>query len=195
MQRRNKGMPASPGIFCLEGQWEDDLSDRATVRPTLELLERLGEIRFIHKDVATAGDLDFFLDRWSLQRYAGYAVGYFAMHGSGSLLHLTKRHSVSLHHIADQLSGKCAGRRLYFGSCSVLQATDAILDDFLRRTGADLVCGYTKEVDWIESAAFDTMLLPYLASDNQRTMLAMPHWLPVVQQLGFRIHYRDGRRR
>jgi hypothetical protein len=186
---------ALPGVFCLEGQWQDDLSDQTSVRPTLELLERLGEIQFIHKSVATAADLDYFLGRWVLRAYSGYRLAYFAMHGSASKLELSGRHAVTLHHLAQQLEGKCAGRQMYFGSCSVLQASDEALRDFLRTTKAELVCGYTLPVEWVESSAFDTVLLAHLASGTQKKFLHSPHWSAVIQRLGFRIVYSDGRRR
>jgi hypothetical protein len=186
---------AVPGVFCVEGQWEDDLSDRVSVRPTLELLERLGAIQFIHKTVATAADLDYFLDRWLLRAYSGYQLAYFAMHGSASTLNLSRRHSVTLHHIAQQLDGRCEGRQMYFGSCSVLQASDDTLRDFLKATKAELICGYTTPVDWFESAAFDTVLLKSLASGKQREFLNSAHWSALVRRLGFRIVYSDGRRR
>jgi Family of unknown function (DUF6642) len=184
-----------PGVFCLEGQWEEDLTDRVTVRPTLELLERLRQIQFIHKDVATSAELDHFLDRWMLRAYANYRVGYFAMHGRAGGLELSRRHSVPLQHIAARIDGKCTGRRLYFGSCSVLGASDQALQEFLHQTGAELICGYTKEVDWAESAAFDTVLLAALAHGTQRALLTRPHWQAVTTHLGFRILYSDGRRR
>ena len=54
-----------------------------------------------------------------LKQYADHRVGFFAMHGEPSRLCLTDRHSVELSDLADLMAGRCEGRRLYFGSCSV----------------------------------------------------------------------------
>jgi hypothetical protein len=104
----------------LEGQWDDDLSDRTSVRPTLELLERLRVIQFIHKDVATQAELDHYLNRWSLRANSGYSVGYFAMHGTPAKLVLSRRSSVTLHHIAQELDGRApaAGSISAVAACS-----------------------------------------------------------------------------
>ncbi len=72
---------ARGGIFCVEGQWHRDLNERGSVLPTLELLERLGKVRFIHKDAATRDELFYFIDRWLLKQYADHRLGFFAMHG------------------------------------------------------------------------------------------------------------------
>lgn len=183
------------GVFCLEGQWSNNLDDRSSVLPTLELLERLGEFRFIHKDVATIGELHYFLRRWTLRAYERYRVCYLAMHGNPAELELSRGNSVKLNDLAEILEGQCDGRRLYFGSCMVLDVPDETLRDFLKVTRAELVCGYTKEVEWDESSAFDMMLLPRLAWDDERELLkGRLHWAPLIKQLGFRIVYRDGRK-
>lgn len=72
---------AKGGIFCVEGQWHRDLRDRSSVLPTLDLLERRGRIRFIHRDVATEEELNYFVGRWGLKQYCDYQVGFLAMHG------------------------------------------------------------------------------------------------------------------
>lgn len=188
---------ARGGIFCIEGQWHRDLNERGSVLPTLELLERLGRIRFIHRDAATPDELAYFLDRWLLRQYADYRVGFFAMHGEPTKLCLTERHHVDLDDVADQMAGRCAGKRLYFGSCSVLRASDVRMREFLATTGAALICGYTREVDWVESAAFETVLLDVLANGvyNNAAELRMgsSHWAPLAAYLGFRIVYANGR--
>ncbi len=188
---------AKGGIFCIEGQWHRDLHERGSVLPTLELLDRLGTIRYIHKDVATPDELTYYLDRWLLKQYADYPVGFFAMHGEPTKLCLTDWHTVALEDVADQLEGRCQGRRLYFGSCSVLRASDAVLRRFLEVTGADLVCGDTREVNWVESAAFETVLLDVLANGQRRNAaelrMGSGPWAPLASYLGFRIVYGTGR--
>nr|MDT0662280.1 DUF6642 family protein [Micromonospora sp. DSM 115978] len=188
---------ARPGVFCVEGQWHRDLNDRGSVLPTLELLERLGKIRFIHKDAATRDELVYFIDRWLLRQYADYRVGFFAMHGEPTKLCLTDRHSVDLDDISEQMAGRCEGKRLYFGSCSVLRASDARLQEFLAETGAALICGFTRDVDWVESAAFETVLLDVLVNGRRLNAAEMRmgsvHWAPLASYLGFRIVYASGR--
>ena len=51
------------GVFCLEGTWEDDLADRSSVLPVLELLERLKQIDYIHRDVGTRAELEHYVRR------------------------------------------------------------------------------------------------------------------------------------
>lgn len=185
------------GIFCVEGQWDRDLANRSSVLPTLELLERLDLVRYIHKDVATVEELRYFLERWALRQYSAYRVGYFAMHGGSKQLYLTHQSAVELDEVAEWLEGKCEGRRLYFGCCGVLSAPDAVLQSFLQRTKATMLCGYARTVDWVESAAFETVLLNALANgafaNAAEKAMFSTRWWRLAHHLGFRIVYADGR--
>ncbi|WFE65526.1 DUF6642 family protein [Micromonospora sp. WMMD714] len=190
-------MAKPKGVFCVEGEWHADLAERGSVLPTLELLERLGRLRFIHRDTATVEELRYFLDRWlSSQRYASYEVGFFALHGSPTTLHLSGRQSVELDEMAGWMAGRCTGKRLYFGSCSTLQAPEEALRAFLRETGAAMVCGFTKNVDWVESAAFETVLVERLVNGGStysaEALFRSARWAPMAQHLGFRAVYRHG---
>jgi hypothetical protein len=54
-------------------------------------------------------------------------------------------------------------RSFYFGSCLTLKGDVGRLQEFVRATGARAVVGYRKDVDWLESAAFEVLLLDRLA--------------------------------
>lgn len=185
------------GIFCVEGQWHRSLTDRSSVLPTLELLERRRAAEFIHKDVATEEELTYFLSRWVEPRYSRFQVGYLAMHGESKQVYVTDREPVEIDAIAQRLDGKCAGKRFYFGSCGVLKASDAVLVDFLQTTGAAMMCGYTRYVDWLECAAFETIVLNSLVNgkriDSTEKTMRSNHWSPLASRLGFKIVYASGR--
>ncbi|MEH1101913.1 hypothetical protein AB0I85_15185 [Micromonospora echinofusca] len=185
------------GVFCFEGQWADDLAERGSVLPTLELLDRLGSIRFIHRDTATPQELRYYLERWLSRKYSAYQVGFFALHGAPTRLQLSDSHTVGLSEIASWVSGQCHGKRLYFGSCSALRASATTLGEFLRETKAAMLCGFTKDIDWIESAAFETVVLNNMVNgvriDSVERLVKSPRWAPLAQHLGFRIVYPNGR--
>lgn len=75
--------------------------------------------------------------------------------------------------------------------------SDAPLHEFLEQTGAALVCGYTRTVDWVQSAAFETVLLDVLANGQKANAaelcMGSKTWLSVASYLGFRIVYANGR--
>ena len=95
------------------------------------------------------------------------------------------------------MSGRCEGKRLYFGSCSALRASDTTLSEFLRETKAAMLCGFTKDIDWIESAAFETVVLNSLVNggrvDSVEKLTKSPRWAPLAKHLGFRVVYANGR--
>lgn len=157
------------GVFCLEGEWEPDLRKQASVLPVLELLERLGVLKSIHRHVATLGELEHYVSRWSQARYNDYRVLYLACHGDKGTLYISKGNEITLDQLADQLGDVAVGCYLYFGSCLTL-FDERQARMFARSTGAAGVLGYRKEVDWIEGAAFEVILLSYLAehADGRR---------------------------
>ncbi|TAK79531.1 MAG: hypothetical protein EPO16_01860 [Dehalococcoidia bacterium] len=88
----------------------------------------------------------------------GEKVGYFAFHGSPGTIRIGRKH-IDLEHLGRLLEKRAQGKTLYFGSCSTVQVSDAELDQFKRTTGARVIAGFTKDVDWLESAAFDLLAL------------------------------------
>jgi uncharacterized protein YecE (DUF72 family) len=157
--------PRKNGVFCLEGAWERRLDDRTSVLPSLDLLERRGHIRYIHRDVGTEEELYHYLAKWSQRGYGSYGVLYFAFHGVKGGIKVG-RGTVPLSDLAEKLQGTAAGRVVYFGSCSVMRDRDAVAD-FQKESGAKAVVGYRKDVDWVESAAFDLMLLASLTGPER----------------------------
>lgn len=162
------------GIFCLEGEWEPDLRSRQSVLPMLELLERFGEVKFIHRDVATVGEVQRYLKVWQQQRYKDYCVLYLATHGSKGNVTWSARNTSSLDELGEALTGTAKGCYIYFGSCLTL-FNSAEVQRFADRTGAEGVLGYRRSVNWIETAAFDVLLLPWIANHYGRPRTMFSH--------------------
>lgn len=155
------------GVFCLEGEWDSDLRKRATVLPVLDLLERLGHIQAIHRNVATLPELRHYLEQWSNPRYKDFYVLYLSTHGDKGLLQWSVGHNTTLDDLAEMLEGSAEGCYVYLGSCLTL-FNEEKAQTFVIKTGAAAVLGYRKEVDWLEGAAFEVILLAWLASHNGR---------------------------
>ena len=154
---------AGNGVFCLEGEWDSDLRRRDSVLPVLELLERLGEIKWIYRDVATVSEVEGYLKKWGQRRYDDYPVLYLATHGDKGRLHWGSRQSMTLDELAEALPVSVRGCWVYLGSCLTL-FNEGDVRRFVDLTGVEAVLGYRKEVDWIESAAFDVILLSAMAN-------------------------------
>jgi hypothetical protein len=154
------------GVFCVEGAWDNNLKDRSSVLPTLELLERLQIATYIHRDVATPEELDFYLGKWVQRQYDDYAVLYIACHGGRGEIQLGRK-AIALSALAERIGGRAAGRVIYFGSCSVMADRKAV-SEFQESTKATLVCGYRKQVQWVDSAGFELILLDSLVRGTGR---------------------------
>lgn len=154
------------GLFCLEGEWDKDLRGRTTVGPLLELLEssHYPSIRSICRDVATPHQLEHFLRMWIRKKYDAYPILYLGFHGDPGTLFMApgKKGPVEFAWLEERLAGACRGRIIHFASCGTLAVHGNRLNRFLERTGALAVSGYRSDVDWIQSAAFELVLLSAL---------------------------------
>jgi hypothetical protein len=150
------------GVFCLEGDWEENLKSRTSIGPLLELLERSAypSVPYIRRDVGTLTEFDYYLGRWTLKKYDAYPILYLGFHGSPGKLHVGhgRGSGVFLKELEERLAGKCKKRIIHFGSCGTLDIHGHSVRSFLNRTSALAVCGYKSEVDWMLSAAFEIIL-------------------------------------
>lgn len=169
-------MSKQPGVFCLEASWAldgKDLTDACSVEQQLRMLKGAGQMGpVIHRDVATGAEFQAYMKEWLKAKYrAKYPLAYMAFHGfpGGFWAGDTE---YTLDQFADLIGdGRAAERIFYFGSCQTMNASDGDLRRFCRRTGARAIVGYTRSVDWRESAAFDCLLLPRLSEmHNMRSV-------------------------
>lgn len=123
------------------------------------------------------------------RRYPSYPVLYVAAHGSKNAVNMgfQKRGEVSLDDMSGWLTRSCHDRVIYFGSCSVLSTKPGVLKAFVKATGARAVIGYRKDINWLDSAAFECMLLSALLR-GQRTDAFFNHMHkrhgPIAKELG-----------
>ena len=155
-------------VFCIEGQWSDDLKDKSSVEPMLGFICGTNKkFDYIYRDAATIEELKFYLKKSIAKRYSDYPILYLAFHGKQETLCLSNG-SVLLSELSsdDLLGGKCSNRIIVLGSCSTMNIDKRKLKTFLKRTGALAVCGYRTDVSWVDSAAFELLML-YAMQDNE----------------------------
>lgn len=122
-----------------------------------------------------------------------YGIGYFGFHGSSGEIEIGKN-ILTLEDFADLLGGRCAGRVIHLGSCSTVDVSPKRLKEFVKRTKARAVCGYREDVDWIESAAMDLLVIESIA--HYERIDASYNWLRsqhagFVRRLGFRMEWQS----
>jgi hypothetical protein len=153
------------GVFCLEGDWENDLKHPQSCEPTLRLLSENPPYYApsIHRNIGTRNQFNHYIRKWLQAAYASYPILYLPFHGTAGTIQfgdLRKTENIiSLDDLEQTLSGRCKGRIVYFSSCDTLAENGNRLRGFVRRTDALAVCGFRSSVDWLTSVAFDLLFL------------------------------------
>ena len=158
-------MSKTKGVFCLEGDWWNDLKHQSTVQPILELLDQreTHHARHIHRDVATREEFYHYILKWTQKQFASHPILVLAFHGvKGKILMGDQRktqNAIDLESLGESLAGKCARRVIHFSACDTFDIHGHRLNRFLKNTGALAVSGYRKPIDWTQSAAFELIVL------------------------------------
>jgi hypothetical protein len=155
-------------VFCLEGNWDyRHLDSPETVRYLLELVQSCEDIEYVHRDVATKPELEYYIQRWGDRAHRDFEFGYFAFHGDEGKAILLDEDALTLGGLATMLAKHAAGRGciVHIASCHGLATTETQLERFLRKTDALVVCGYEQRVDTLRAAAFELLMLRELAGD------------------------------
>ncbi len=146
------------GIFCLEGPWEKDLRMPTSVRPILDMLHANSKIDHVYRTCATKGEFEFHLKKCALRTYDAFPILYFATHGQAAGL-CFEDGTCDLDELAGHLENRCHNKIVICGSCSTLAGDKRHLKRFLARTGALAICGYKSDIYWLQSAAFEILLI------------------------------------
>jgi hypothetical protein len=159
------------GIFCLEGDWWGTPHKRTTVEPLFTLLRTAEdwEVPYKHRDVATRPEFEHYLEKWQQANHDAFPILYLAFHGEeGTLLvgadGRLKESRVDLDWLEANIDVRGKNRMLYIGACSTLDLHGNRINNFLKNTGINAVCGYRGDIDWMESTTFDLLMLSSLCS-------------------------------
>ena len=178
-------------VFCLEGDWQKDMRDHSSIRAALTFLQQNLDIKYIYKQCGTRENLEYYLSLWKLKKYANYSIAYFAFHGHPKSIQVGKEF-VTLEELSDMLQGSCQNKIIHFGSCKTLNTDEKTIKKFLEHTGALCVCGFESEINFIESSAFDMILIEMFQQYKDVRMLdknIRKNFRSFVQRLQFKLIY------
>jgi hypothetical protein len=160
-KKPRKKLRALDKIICLEGEWSADIRSEESVKPLLQMLQRRGEIKYIYRRCGTKSEFAYYLRQ--RKYFRDYHIVYLSFHGARGKLKISPQEVITLAEIAELSRGAFKNKLVYFGSCKTLKAVDEQLKEFLKKTGALAVAGYTKDVGWVESSAFELLFLYWAA--------------------------------
>lgn len=161
--------------YCIEVDWEECGQDigEPSVKHLLQMIDGWHGVGYIHHVAATMCEMRHWLDKLSKLTPTECSILYFATHGSPGWISLPDQNSVRLSDMPERFPKDFARQRLvHFSGCNVLRTdkqdkdcgvSNADLDEFLDRTGAYAVSGFTEEVGWAEDTGLEDCSPPGVA--------------------------------
>ena len=143
-------------IFCLEGNWNRHPNSNQSIKPILDLLYTFSKVRYIYRKCPTKDEFIKGLQTFTQKRYSNYTVLYIAYHGHKNRICFGNEY-ITLKEIANVLESKLNGKIVHFGSCSTLNTTEKNITDFITRTGCSFISGSHKDVEYLDSSAFELL--------------------------------------
>lgn len=178
-------------VACLEGDWEDWRSE-SSVQPMLQLVEaRHPGFQYVHRRLVTEEELKANLVR--IGRFPSFQLVYLTFHGSSGAISVGDS-DITLEDLAEMMGGRFEGRVIHFGSCSTLNCSPERIQTFMQRTQVTAITGYDRNVDWIESAAFELLYFSawnhYINASAFRTRM-FKDYEELALRLGFVCYCRE----
>ena len=155
------------GVFCIESRSEDDPSFEHALRLLAGQLD-FSILNAAVKRVTTRHDLAKQIASWANRSDYKYPVLWLAGHGNSGGFFVddtagNRRVDLqALIEIAEDGEFPWSGALLHFGACSTLSTHGDECRALLEKTGLEAVSGYSKDVYWIPSLAFEMLYMQFL---------------------------------
>ena len=154
-----KGKGYTKHVACLESFWTYDIEDRLSVAPVLELLGKRNGTRFVLLTCNTIEELKFNLE--IARQMKGYRILYLAFHGYPGGIYMPDL-AVDMESLATFMKKGFRNWIIFFDSCRTISVGKDRILDFISTTEVKMVIGYKREVDWLDGAAIDLLILNWL---------------------------------
>ncbi|HBZ25644.1 MAG TPA: hypothetical protein DEO54_05310 [Rikenellaceae bacterium] len=148
-------------IFCLETEWDlsktKKMRDKTSILPLLSFLEQSEGVEYIFRNVASRMDLKYYLSQLKYKTYYDFQIVYLAFHGSSKAIEIPSEpnNPLSFTEFIDISDGILQNKIVHFGSCRTLHTSEKTIKEFKDITGARIVSGYTKSIDFVRSSILD----------------------------------------
>ena len=167
------------GIFCIETKWEDS---GYSVQKPLEFVTNCHGVRLEFRVAEDPASLDEHLKSWASRSDYDFPILYLGFHGFEKGLQARSGGAarslwdyVRLEQIADVSDGNWRNCMVHFASCSTMSTPAESVADFLERSGLEGASGYTTDVDWVESMAFEVSYFNSLLAELGKGYLYAKH--------------------
>lgn len=170
----------------MESLYDDNVESRLSMQPILDVISKIYKVKVTHLSCNTLHEFEFNLNVIRRSRKSG--VLYLAFHGASDCISLPDGRKLSFDELAELMGQRFKNWVVHFGSCSTCNVDQERLREFRELTGVAAVTGYTKDIDWIDSAALDLVVLRWL--QEYKDMSAMRRRIEkdypdFVERLGF----------
>jgi len=173
-------------------EYQADLRKESHSRHILEQLHNFSGIQYIYRKCGTQIDFEFYLKKLAYKKYADYSILYLASHGHSNHFYIGNR-AISLSDFAEIIGDSLAGKILHISTCETLNIEKETVQDFLEQTQLLAVSGYTKEVDFVESMALDTLyfnLCQHYKEVKSIEKKLKKDYQGLVKKTGFKLYHR-----
>jgi len=183
-------------VFCIEGNWTNDLRDRRSIKTALEFLEHNSyskkPVLHTHRQCSSKQEFENLIKESCFKRYDQYSILYLAFHGNAGRLHVGKRVTMRLEEIAEMLEGKAANKIIHFGSCETMYVMRRELNKFMKQTGALAISGYEKTIDFMPSTFLDLLYFQFCQQYQKMYLIerdVKQYYGKLARELGFKMIY------
>ncbi|TDO30044.1 hypothetical protein EV643_14119 [Kribbella sp. VKM Ac-2527] len=151
-----------PGLWVMEGNWSASVRDVRSVEPVLSALQGGRRAHHAKRHINDPDDLAQALKQWGQRQHDMFNIGYVALHGSPATVHIGRK-SLDMCELGERLPPATLKRKaLHFGSCSVLNIHYKRREALRKALGVKVISGFTTDVEWFESLAFELLLFDAL---------------------------------
>jgi len=163
-------MRSSVEVLVLESPWEEDLSDKKSVRLFLEGWSDISEMHLCYRTYHDSDDLVKYMHKFV--KHPTLKICYIAGHGiGGRLAGADGNKNINLKSIVMATKKRGKGGRnnkgILFGSCSVGRNAE----NFLSSCGPKIkwVAGYDRDTPWFEGTICDLLFIEYMVRGTIRS--------------------------
>ena len=146
-------------VAYLESFWTYAVENRLSVAPVLELLQKKNGTRSALLTCNTTDELKFNLE--IVQHMAGYRILVLGFHGYPGGICMPDL-SIDMESLATFMGKGFRNWVVFFDSCRTMNVGKDRILDFISTTEVKMVIGYRKELDWLDGAAIDLLILNWL---------------------------------